>query len=91
MAGLKSITMKKSKACKRMIVAPLGTFKKYEAHNPTNAVRIPIEIDTIVILLNDLLINLDVAGGITRKAAIKTIPTTLIETTIVTAINILNK
>jgi hypothetical protein len=48
-------------------------------------------IETTVILLKLLFNNLDAAGGITRKAAIKTIPTTLIDTTIVTAISMLNR
>lgn len=51
----------------------------------------PVIIESNVILLKDLDINLAAAGGITKKAAIKTMPTTFIETTTVTEIKTLSR
>jgi len=53
------------------------------------ALNIPTETETTVILLKLLLNNLALAAGITRNAAIRTMPTSFNETTTVTAIRML--
>lgn len=73
-----------------MIVAPLGISNKNDATKPTIEETAPKIIERIVILKNVDETSLAEAAGITRNAAIKTIPTSFIESTIETAISMDN-
>jgi uncharacterized protein YqjF (DUF2071 family) len=71
-----------------IMIAPDGKSSNSERNNPTTVAATPMIIELTVILKNRFDINLAEAAGMTKKAAISTIPTNLIDRTIVTAIRI---
>jgi hypothetical protein len=78
-------------ACMSIIVAPLGISKTKDKYNPLIALNIPMITDKVVIRKKVLLMSFAAAGGTTRNAAIRIMPTNLIDMTIDTAIRIESK
>lgn len=69
-----------------IIVAPLGISNNTDTNNPIIEPNTPNITEYKVILKNVLLIILEEAAGITKKAEINTIPTSLMDITIVVEI-----